>query len=89
METTTEQQERIAAKVAKSVWPANIPVPDSKPKLKLTGRDGNAFSILGNALAVAKKAKWTDRQVSAFSALAMAGDYDHVLQTCIRYFDVR
>jgi len=29
-----------------------------KPKLKLVGEDGNAFSILGQARQAAKKAEW-------------------------------
>lgn len=88
METQAQQQERIAAKAAAAKWPESVPVPDTKPKLKLSGKDGNAFSILGRARRKAEDADWTDEQIEAFTTLATAGNYDHVLQTCIQYFDV-
>lgn len=31
---------------------------DQKPRLKLSGEDGNAFSILGRAKQAAEKAGW-------------------------------
>ncbi len=57
-----------------------------KPILKLVGKDGNAFAILGNAMTVAKKngLNWAEIQKEA-----MSGDYDHLLQTMCKYFDVR
>jgi hypothetical protein len=59
-----------------------------KPKLKLSGRDGNAYVILARAEAVARKADWSGEQWEAFHAEAVAGDYDHLLQTVMRHFDV-
>jgi len=61
---------------------------ESKPILKLTGQDGNAFSILGKARLVARKAGWDKERISEFMEKAMSGDYDHLLQTCMKYFDV-
>ena len=57
-----------------------------KPVLKLVGYDGNAFSILGRAQKVAKKngMDWEKIQAEATS-----GDYDHLLQTMMKYFDVQ
>lgn len=56
-----------------------------KPTLQLTGRDGNAFSILGAAQRVARKNKmnW-----DAIMKEATSGDYDHLLRTMCKYFDV-
>jgi hypothetical protein len=56
-----------------------------KPKLKLVGQDGNAFMILGLARRVALKNKmdW-----DAIHKEATSGDYDHLLQTMMKYFDV-
>ena len=88
METQIEQQERIARKIAAAKWPDDIPVPARKPKLRLSGRDGNVFSILSRARRKATDAKWADAQWGAFCKLATAGDYDHALQMCMRYFDV-
>jgi len=57
-----------------------------KPKLQLAGQDGNAFLILGKAKRVAKENKmenWKEIQTEA-----MSGDYDHLLQTLMKHFDV-
>lgn len=60
-----------------------------KPKLKLTGTDGNAFAILGNARRAAIKAKWDKAEVDRVLQEAMSGDYNHLLQTIMKHFDVR
>lgn len=87
-ETYSEQQERLPAKSAAAVWPDDVPVPKA-PKLTLLRSDGNAFAILGKANRIACEAKWTEEQIAAFMKIAQAGDYDHLLQTCMQYFDVR
>lgn len=89
METQEQFRERIAAKIAAAKWPEDIPAPGKKPKLKLTGEDGNAFFILGRARSAATKGKWTPEQIEAFTTFAKAGDYDHLLRACMQYFDVR
>lgn len=61
---------------------------NNKPKLKLVGEDGNAFMILGLAQRAAKKAGWTKEQIDEYMTKAMAGNYDHLLQTTMEYFDV-
>ncbi len=60
----------------------------SKPELELVGQDGNAFAIIGKAIKVARKAGWTAEKIKKFQAEVTSGDYDHVLQTCEKYFDV-
>jgi len=71
-----------------------------KPRLKIIGRDGNAFAIgpatveeiklivLGAAHQAARKAKWTPEQIKAFDDKAMSGDYNILLATCCDFFDV-
>jgi hypothetical protein len=59
-----------------------------KPKLKLTGKDSNAFNILGLAKKAAEKADWPEAKIKAFMHQATAKDYDHLLETCIEWFDV-
>lgn len=56
-----------------------------KPKLKLIGRDGNAFVILAEARKVAKKygMNWEIIQEEA-----TASDYNHLLSVMMKYFDV-
>jgi hypothetical protein len=57
-------------------------------KLKLVGYDGNAFVILARAHAAAKKAGWTPEEIKKYNDEATSGDYDHLLQTTMEYFDV-
>jgi hypothetical protein len=57
----------------------------SKPKLTLVGEDGNAFVILGKARRVAIR---NEMDWDKISKEATAGDYDHLLQTMCKYFDV-
>jgi hypothetical protein len=57
--------------------------------VKLVGRDGNAFMILGLAKNALKKGGATTEQVSQFMAEAMNGDYDHLLQTVMAWMNVR
>jgi hypothetical protein len=61
---------------------------EPKPKLMLTGGDGNAFSILGRAKRAAKEAGWSDEKIRAFIQEATGGDYDHLVQVVMREFDV-
>lgn len=56
-----------------------------KPILKLVGNDGNAFAILGAASRIARQ---NGMDWKAISAEAMNGDYDHLLQTMVKYFEV-
>ena len=58
---------------------------NNKPVLKLLGQDGNAFAILGMAQRVARKNNmdWVKIQKEA-----MNGDYDHLLQIMMKYFEV-
>ncbi len=55
-------------------------------KLEMVGLDGNAFSILGRARKALKQAGMSD-QVDEFHKEATDGDFDHLLQTCIKWFD--
>jgi len=60
---------------------------ESKPQLKLIGEDGNAFFILGRAQGVAKRAGWSKEKIAEVFEEAKSGDYDHLLQTMLKYFD--
>lgn len=60
-----------------------------KPVVELSGNDGNAFAVMGACFKAAKKAGWTPEQVEQVRAEMMAGDYDHLLQTAMKFFDVR
>ena len=54
-------------------------------EVQLTGEDGNAFSILGRTQRAMKEANIPSKEISAYMAEAMSGDYDHLLQTTMQY----
>jgi hypothetical protein len=55
--------------------------------VKLVGEDGNAFSILGRVRAAMRRAGVPADQLNEFMQEAMGGDYDTLLQTCMRWVD--
>ena len=57
----------------------------NKPILQLTGKDGNAFYILGAAQRVAKA---NGLDWDKIHAEATSGDYDNLLRTMMQYFVV-
>ena len=61
---------------------------EQKPKLRLSGMDGNAFMLLGLAQRAARKADWSKDKIEAMMAEATKGNYDHLLQTLMKHFDV-
>lgn len=61
---------------------------DPKPTVKLVGEDGNAFAIIGRCRKALKRAGATEEQLKEFSDDAMSGDYDHVIQTAMKWCDV-
>jgi hypothetical protein len=54
-------------------------------KVKLVGEDGNAFAILGRVMKAMKSAGLSKEIQDAYFAEATSGDYDHLLQTTLRY----
>ena len=58
-----------------------------KPKLKLIGANGNAFMILGLAQKVLRQ-KGMEAEFKKFEKEATSGDYNKLLQTCHKYFEV-
>ena len=57
-------------------------------QVELTGHDGNAFSILGRCNQAMRRARIPQEERDAFQKEATAGNYDHLLATCIEWFDV-
>lgn len=60
-----------------------------KIRVQLTGRDGNAFAILGAVTSALRKAKVSDEEIRAFQKEATSGDYDHLLFVCTEWVDAR
>lgn len=70
----------------------NLPIAtDSKPLtdavVELTGKDGNAFLILGLVCRGIRRSNHPELEQD-FMNEAMSGDFDHLLQTCTRYVTV-
>jgi hypothetical protein len=59
-----------------------------KPILNLTTCDGNAMFIIGRATKTARNAGWSNERIDKMVEDAMSGDYDHVLQTMFKNFEV-
>jgi hypothetical protein len=59
-----------------------------KPKVKFVGANGNAFNLLGLCYAAAKKAGWSAEEWTEVKKQMMSGDYDHLLQTAMKHFEV-
>lgn len=55
--------------------------------VELTGEDGNAFLILGRVQKALRKAGVDKAEVAEFMAEATSGDYDHLLQTVVKWVD--
>jgi len=69
-----------------------VPVPATtakRPVVRLVGQDGNAFNILGLCQRAAREAGWTPEQIKSVIDEMKSGDYDHLLQTAIKHFEVR
>jgi hypothetical protein len=62
--------------------------PTVKPTVKLIGQDGNAFAIMGACAKAARRAGWSGRQLNRVIEEMTRGDYDHLLATALKFFDV-
>lgn len=56
--------------------------------VQLVGLNSNVFSILGKCLEAMRRAKLSQEERDAFYKEATSGNYDHVLATCMEWFDV-
>lgn len=57
-------------------------------KVKLTGKNGNAFGILGRMQNALRKAGVPRSEIVTFMDEAMSGDYNHLLATCCNWVSV-
>jgi hypothetical protein len=54
--------------------------------VQLSGEDGNSMFIVGRARSAARQAGLPSSELDGYSREAMSGDYDHVLQTTMKWF---
>jgi len=57
-------------------------------KVKLTGRDGNAYAILGATRRALKDAGVAQKDIDEYYNKATDGDYDHLIQVTMKTVDV-
>ena len=47
--------------------------------------DGNAFSLMGGWRRQAQREDWTSEEIDAVMEECQSGDYDHLVQTLMKY----
>jgi hypothetical protein len=57
-------------------------------EVQLTGKDGNAFFIIGTVRRALRRAGLSEDEVNAFSSEASSDNYDNVFMTCLRWVTV-
>ncbi len=57
--------------------------------VELSGTDGNAFAVMGAVSGAMKRAGVPQVERERFVEEARRGNYDELLQTCMRYVEVR
>jgi hypothetical protein len=57
-------------------------------EVQLSGQDGNAFFVIGKVAVALKQGGASKEDVRAFKNDALSGDYDHVIQTCMKWVTV-
>lgn len=60
-----------------------------RPQIKLTGTDGNAYSVLAKCIKAARKAKWSESDIETFTNDAMSGDYNRLMSVVMTQFEVK
>jgi len=58
---------------------------NKKIELDLSELDGNAFSLMGAFQKQARREEWTQEEISFVLDECKTGDYDHLVQTLIKY----
>ena len=56
--------------------------------VELTGKDGNAFAIMGRVAAAMRDAGIDQAEIDDYLKRAMAGDYDNLLKVSMETVDV-
>lgn len=59
-----------------------------KPEVKLIGKNGNAFFILGTCQQAARRAGWSPDKIKSFMDKATNVDYNNLLRVVEEHFDV-
>ena len=84
----TKSEERLNDTREKFAVQAEATQAAARPRVKLVGRDGNAFAILGACQKAARNAGWSTEKWNAVRDEMTSGDYSHLLATAMQNFDV-
>ncbi len=61
--------------------------PARKPRVRLVGEDGNAYSILGRVRRALREAGASTEYIERYTAQATASDYDHLLAVTMEHIE--
>ena len=70
------------------VDPQNTKYPITNVTVRLVNTDENAFALLGRVRQALRRAGYDTAFIEGFTAEAMAGNYDELLQCIMRYINV-
>jgi hypothetical protein len=57
-------------------------------EVRLSGEEANAYNIIGKVSKALRRAGATQAQIDEFETDAKSDDYDHLLQTAMRWVEV-
>jgi hypothetical protein len=61
-----------------------------KPRVQLSGEDGNVFAIIGRCRRALREAGYSATQISTFTEeITAAEDYDQALRTAMKWCETR
>lgn len=64
------------------------PVRYPEVEVQLVGQDGNAGAIMGAVSSAMRRAGISSKECDAYRMESMSGDYNHLLQTAMRWVSV-
>jgi hypothetical protein len=62
---------------------------NTRPRVKLTGKDGNVFNLMGLCSRALKTAGQPERATEMCQKIMRSGSYDQALQIMMEYCDVK
>lgn len=60
-----------------------------KPTCQLTGKDGNAFTVIGNVSKTLKEHDMQEQSIEFRTRAMQCESYDELLQLCFEYVEVQ
>lgn len=67
---------------------SNTTVKYPEVHVELTDTDGNAYAVMGAVRKALRRAGVSSEEIAAYATESTSGDYDHLIQTAMRWVDV-